>query len=329
MLFRSLLGSVSPAGPRARLSTLIFHRVTPEVDPMFPGEVDARRFDAICGWLRRWTNVLPLEEAVDRMCDGSLPARAMCITFDDGYADSHDVALPILKRHGLNATFFVASGFIGGGIMWNDRISEAVRLCSGRSLSIPEGLIPERRSLDLSDWVQRRRAVDDLLEALKYLPLAQRMQQSDAIVAASGVHLPADLMMSKSQVAGLVRAGMHVGGHTVNHPILTRIAEEAALREMLEGKSALEEMIQQPVRLFAYPNGRPDTDYSLRDVSLAERAGFKAAFCTARGSASKGDDIFQLPRSTPRGSTRLRFGVRLALNMHASAKPVLASRVPG
>ena len=326
MLFKSFLGSVSPAGPRARLSTLIFHRVTPEVDPMFPGEVDASRFDAICGWLRRWTNVLPLEEAVDRMSDGSLPARAMCITFDDGYADSHEVALPILKRHGLNATFFVASGFIGGGIMWNDRISEAVRLCSSRSLSIPEGLIPERRSLDLSDWVQRRRAVDDLLGALKYLPLAQRMQQSDAIVAASGVRLPADLMMSKSQVAGLVRAGMHVGGHTVNHPILTRIGQDAALREMLEGKSALEEMTQQPVRLFAYPNGRPDTDYSLRDVSLAERAGFKAAFCTARGSASKGDDIFQLPRSTPRGATRLRFGVRLALNMHASAKPVLSLR---
>ena len=329
MLFKSLLGSVSPAGPRARLSTLIFHRVTPEVDPMFPGEVDARRFDAICGWLRRWTNVLTLEEAVDRMSDGSLPARAVCITFDDGYADSHDVALPILKSHGLNATFFVASGFIGGGIMWNDRISEAVRLCSSRSLSIPEGLIPERRSLDLSDWVQRRRAVDDLLGALKYLPVAQRMQQSDAIVAASGVRLPADLMMSKSQVAGLVRAGMHVGGHTVNHPILTRIGEETALREMLEGKSALEEMTQQPVRLFAYPNGRPDTDYSLRDVSLAERAGFKAAFCTARGSASKGDDIFQLPRSAPRGATRLRFGVRLALNMHASAKPILASKVQG
>jgi peptidoglycan/xylan/chitin deacetylase (PgdA/CDA1 family) len=320
-----MLGAVSPAGPRARLSTLIFHRVTPAADPMFPGEVDARRFDTICTWLRRWTNVLPLEEAVDRMNDGSLPARALCITLDDGYADSHDVALPILRRHGLNATFFVASAFIGGGIMWNDRICEAVRLCGSRSLRIPEGLIPERRNLDLSDWVQRRRAVDDLLEALKYLPLVQRMQQSDAIVAESGVRLPEDLMMSKSQVAGLVRAGMHVGGHTVNHPILTRIGEEAALREMLDGKSALEEMTQQPVRLFAYPNGRPDTDYSLRDVCLAQRAGFKAAFCTARGSAATGDDLFQLPRSSPRGATRLRFGLRLAMNMHASARPVLAS----
>ncbi|MCK7493591.1 MAG: polysaccharide deacetylase family protein [Comamonadaceae bacterium] len=55
-----------------------------------------------------------------RLGEGTLPARALAITFDDGYADNHDVALPILRRHGLNATFFVATGFLDGGIMWND-----------------------------------------------------------------------------------------------------------------------------------------------------------------------------------------------------------------
>ena len=87
-MLRPLLGALSPAGRQARLSTLIFHRVTAQPDPLFPGEVDALRFDAICGWVRRWANVLPLDEAVQRLAEGSLPARAMCFTFDDGYAES-------------------------------------------------------------------------------------------------------------------------------------------------------------------------------------------------------------------------------------------------
>ena len=62
-----LFSLLSPAGRRARLSVLIFHRVLPVPDPLFPDEVDVRRFDAICAWMRQWFNVLPLGEAVERL----------------------------------------------------------------------------------------------------------------------------------------------------------------------------------------------------------------------------------------------------------------------
>ena len=126
-MYRQLLWLMSPAGRRARLSVLIFHRVLPQIDPLFPEEVDAQRFEQICGWLRSWFNVLPLDEAVLRLTDGALPERALAITFDDGYADNHNVALPILQRHGLVATFFIATGFLDGGRMWNDSVIESVR----------------------------------------------------------------------------------------------------------------------------------------------------------------------------------------------------------
>ena len=118
---------LSPGQRNGRLSILIFHRVLAQVDPLFPEEVDAARFDVICGWLRRWFNVLPLDAAVRRLRDGSLPRRAAAITFDDGYADNHDIALPILKKHGLPSTFFIATGFLDGGCMWNDTVIEAIR----------------------------------------------------------------------------------------------------------------------------------------------------------------------------------------------------------
>jgi peptidoglycan/xylan/chitin deacetylase (PgdA/CDA1 family) len=61
---------------------------------------------------------------------GALPERAAAITFDDGYADNFTRALPLLREQGLPATFFVATGFLDGGRMWNDTISEAIRRCN-------------------------------------------------------------------------------------------------------------------------------------------------------------------------------------------------------
>lgn len=113
-MWRPLFSTLSPAGSGARLSILIFHRVLPAPDPLFPGEPDAQRFDEICRWLAKWFRVLDLNDALAGLRRGDLPARAAAITFDDGYADNSDVAVPILQRHGLTATFFIATGYVDG-----------------------------------------------------------------------------------------------------------------------------------------------------------------------------------------------------------------------
>ena len=124
----------STGGPK--LSILIFHRVLPETDPLFPDEPDALRFDQVMGWVKTWFNVIPLDAAVDSLKARNLPARALAITFDDGYADNRTVALPILKRHGLSATFFIATGYLNGGRMWNDTIIEAIRGSKAKILEL-------------------------------------------------------------------------------------------------------------------------------------------------------------------------------------------------
>jgi len=100
---------LSPAGPKARLSILAFHRVLRESDPLFPEVPDTRRFARVLTWLKGWCNVLPLDKAVERLSRGQLPERAAAITFDDGYADNYTEALPVLREHGMSATFFVAT----------------------------------------------------------------------------------------------------------------------------------------------------------------------------------------------------------------------------
>jgi peptidoglycan/xylan/chitin deacetylase (PgdA/CDA1 family) len=313
-LMRPLFGLAAPAGAAGKLSILIFHRVLPQPDPLFPAEVDAAQFDEICCWLRAWFQVLPLEEAVQRLAQDSLPARALAITFDDGYADNYQVAMPILQRHGLCATFYVATGFLDGGRMWNDSVIEAVRRSPLEQLEMTGTPAQALGALALGGRDAhglRRAAIDRLLGAIKYLEPAERLDWVAAVAERSATCLPDDLMMSSAQVKGLHRGGMQIGAHTVSHPILARLSRTAAEREIAQSKLALEALLGERVGQFAYPNGKPGVDYLDDSVDLVKRLGFDAAVSTRWGVSTRSSDRFQLPRFTPWDRSRLRFGARM------------------
>ena len=310
ILTRPLLSLLSPASARARLSVLIFHRVLAEPDPLFPDEMDARRFDAMCGWLKAWFNVLPLDEAVRALREGRLPARACAITFDDGYTDNLHIAAPILKKHGLTATFFVASGFLDGGRMWNDTVIESIRGCR-----LPELALGALGNFSVDTLVSRRRAISEVIGQIKYLPVAERLALTTEIARKAQVEPPTDLMMRSDEVRQLHRLGMGIGAHTVTHPILARLSRDEARAEMSDGRRALQDILGEPVGLFAYPNGKPGADYLPEHPELARELGFDAAVSTAWGAADIRTDLFQIPRFTPWDRTRPRFGARMLRNL--------------
>ena len=101
LVARMIARALAPEGKRSRLSILIYHRVRAVRDPLFPHELDAAGFDQHLCILSSLFNVLPLEQAIARLRRGTLPERPACITFDDGYADNAEIALPILQRHHL------------------------------------------------------------------------------------------------------------------------------------------------------------------------------------------------------------------------------------
>jgi len=317
-MIRTGLSILSPQGARARLSVFIWHRVAPSPDPMFPGELHAERFVRTLGWIGRWFNVLPLDEAVRRLSDGTLPARAAAITFDDGYADNLTVAAPILKTAGMHATFFIASGYLDGGRMWNDGLIEAVRRSPLDVLDTPQwGRFP------LGDWRARETAALRLIDQIKYLEPAEREQAVIDVARAAHTTLPTDLMMSSAQVTQLHRLGFGIGAHTVSHPILAKIPLARAREEISAGRDSLERLIGARVPLFAYPNGKPGRDYLPEHVSLVRELGFDAAVATAWGASAQGDDVFQLRRFTPWDADRLRFGIRMAQNLAQPAREAL------
>ena len=171
----------------------------------------------------------------------------------------------------------------------------------------------------LSSPALRRKAIDALLPRIKYLSLADRQQEIARLQTISGVaRLPTDLMMRSQQVRDLHHAGMEIGAHTVNHPILAAIDAAEAEHEIQQGKQALEAILDSAVDVLAYPNGKPDRDYDSSHVAMARRLGFRGAVSTAPGAAHTGDDLFQLPRFTPWDTSMPRWALRLWLNQRSS-----------
>jgi peptidoglycan/xylan/chitin deacetylase (PgdA/CDA1 family) len=314
--YRLALNRLAPAGSGARLSILIFHRVLAETDPIFPGEATVKTFDTHMGLLKSLFNVLPLTEAVARIKAGTLPARAAAITFDDGYADNYTRALPLLQKHGLHATFFIATSYLDGGRMFNDTVIESIRHSPLAQLDLRElGLGVH----DLSSSAAKSDAIEKILPQVKYLQLEEREETITQLVVRTGCnHLPDDLMMTTKQLQRLHAAGMEIGGHTHRHPILAKLNHTEVEAEIATGKTWLEETLGDRVRLFAYPNGKPGVDYLPEQAETVRKLGFDAAVSTRRGVSTVNTDLFQLPRFTPWDTNPTAYALRLLQNLAAA-----------
>jgi peptidoglycan/xylan/chitin deacetylase (PgdA/CDA1 family) len=163
----------------------------------------------------------------------------------------------------------------------------------------------------------KRKALSKILWNIRYhLPVNRRENAAEEIAQrVADIPAPKDLMMDDGQVQALANAGMEIGGHTASHPILARLAAAAACREIAEGKEYLEALLGTKVTLFAYPNGRPGIDYLPEQTDIPRKLGFEAAVSTHWGAASKGCDVFQLPRFTPYSNDINRFTPLLLQNL--------------
>ena len=255
---RTLLGACLPGGGRARLSILIYHRVLATHDPLQPDIPDAALFRRHMHLLARQFRPLPLLEAVRRLREGSLPARAVCVTFDDGYADNAAIALPLLQQSGVPATFFVSTGFLEGGRMFNDTVFEVVR-------RLPEGTLSpdEVPGLDAplaigAGAASRIAAAHALIGAVKYLEPAGR-QAVVGRLAARVRDLPDDLMMTHAQLRALHAAGMEIGNAytELNDPQEQRRRFEMQLGMRDRGDEEAHQMDEDYIRAMCY--GLPPT----------------------------------------------------------------------
>ncbi|UCV05837.1 polysaccharide deacetylase family protein [Dechloromonas denitrificans] len=282
---------------------------------MLPFEPSAEQFNWMARFIARNFNVLTLSEAARRIQNGTLPAAAAVITFDDGYADNLEVAWPILNRYGIPATFFIATSFLDGGRMWNDEIIEAVRNAEAGQFDLSKFSLG---AYTLTDTVSRVRTYETILGKLKYFEHVKRTQIAREIAFLNHVPGQSELMMTSTELKQLHAAGAEIGAHTQTHPILELLDDDKAFAEIEAGKIELESILGEAINVFAYPNGVPGKDCSVRHGEMVKKLGFQAAVTTEQACASASSKIFHLPRFTPWDRTPLRFAARSILHIRSS-----------
>lgn len=297
-----------------KLSVLLFHKVPLHANPLVPHELDLVAFTNALEAARSLFRIIPLADAVTALRAGTLPPRAACITFDDGYRDWARGAVPVLQRLQLHATFFITTGQFSGQPIWSERILHAVSVAPPSLQSLDLG-VPELGALSTGSTAERRDSIARIEAHLKYMPLAERERAMQRLEACCGVERQDVDVMPAAELRALHSAGFGIGSHTVGHPILARCGSEEAYREIAEAREHLEGLVGGRVDGFAYPNGIPDRDFDASHIDMVRRAGYRYAVTTGWGTANADASPFQIPRFTPWGPSFGKMAWQLASNL--------------
>lgn len=263
--------------PRRRahgsLVIFTFHRVLPpalrDAYPLPELVVTPEELDFILTIAKQFYTAGPLTELIARNDNGERPEKPfLAITFDDGQLDNLEYAAPVLRRHGIPATFFVVTGATENNeALWHDRLAFTYA-----SLG-PEGrhAFSGGQSCGVRDLVH---AAKDLRPADREALISRLEDQAGGPVRPSW-----DGIMSWQQLRDLQAEGHEIGVHTRTHPILT-LSTESELRDEIEtaGEICAANLGSRPAT-FCYPNG----SYDQRVEAVVRRAGYRYATTTQAG----------------------------------------------
>ncbi len=278
----------------SRLLVLTWHNVHPTwCFPAAPG-AGARGLARQLDLLRRVTNVLPLHRAAQHLADGRpLPPRAVSLTFDDGYRDSLDVAVPLLRKLGLPATFFLVPGLLDGTTSsWWEVEAWVFRKAAVRSVTFEGRLLPLRTD------AERVAAAREVAELLKRRDAAARDCAIDELrdrCRPDGAPPGGDMFLDWGAAGEIARSGFGIGSHSSAHHILSQELPVRQRADLAYSRGVLEATFQVPVRHLAYPNGKR-ADYDDTTIGAARQAGYAGAWTTHGGRNAATTPPFELRR---------------------------------
>jgi peptidoglycan/xylan/chitin deacetylase (PgdA/CDA1 family) len=304
----------------------MYHRVAAQpVDP-WQLSVSPAHFDEHLQVLkRRGILLLCIRDLVVALKRRTVPRRFAVVTFDDGYADNLNCAKPLLERHGVPATVFVTSGWLGRPTpFWWDELQDLLLF----SNSLPEVLridMPEgRREFSLGRETTSVEKVRELSRTWRassgatptrrhaaYLAIHSLLSSCEPSLCDRGMsQLRSQITHRHSAVAGsesgrplspeevveLARGGLiEIGAHGLTHARLARLSAQDQRREIGESRRQLEEILKTPVTSFAYPFGGKQ-DFTAQTASIVQQEGFSGACAATSGTVRVDADLWRLER---------------------------------
>jgi len=264
------------------LLVLNYHRIgNPEDDSFDPGvfSATADQFNDQIAYLKRHLSLTTLDEAL-AFLDGTSQGKRRCrvlITFDDGYLDNYEIAFPILRSHGVQGVFFLATSVVGScQVPWWDHIAYLVKTARRRkfTLSYPA---------DLSVDIDKDGLVISLRDILKLYKRPDNFDPARFIQSVAqeteGDDVPSTLrrFLNWDEAREMTRDGMVIGSHTHSHHVLSQLDAERQFEELSSSRAILKEQLGVEVNALAYPVGGHDS-FTAQTRQLACDAGYRIAF---------------------------------------------------
>jgi peptidoglycan/xylan/chitin deacetylase (PgdA/CDA1 family) len=281
VLLRPIFGGVG--------AIFMLHHVRPRRDAEFQPnhhlEVEPEFLRAMLAHLRTLdVDIVTMDEVHQRLSERNFARRFACFTFDDGYRDNRDYALPVMREFDAPLTVYVASDFAEGlGRLWWIALETVIDKAT--AVEAPIGGIVTR--LDASTPSAKQAAFDRMHDWLRSLPGEHDVQcEISALCARHGVEeapISRQLCLSWEELKRFADDPLvTIGAHTITHCNLARQSEEVAAFEMATSRAQIEDALQRPVLHLAYPYG-DKIAAGTREFTLAKAAGFKTAVTTRPG----------------------------------------------
>jgi peptidoglycan/xylan/chitin deacetylase (PgdA/CDA1 family) len=247
-----------------------------------------------------------------------LPHRAVAITFDDGYADNYEIALPILDQLGIPAAFYATVDCVENRrLPWPSRLRFAFFTTLKSEWRDDAGKV-----WPLATSQERSSSYLAACDRVAQLAGEQQVQLILRMESDLGRSLPRETgewMMTWEQLRGLAQKGHIVGSHTMTHPNLAYLSVDDARWELVESKRRLESHIGQTVTHFSYPCPALSPNWSDRTTEESRSAGYETAVTTSSGLVDQGDNPLALKRVRP---TKTIDGLRWNLEAAFAGKSV-------
>jgi peptidoglycan/xylan/chitin deacetylase (PgdA/CDA1 family) len=282
-----------------------YHRVVERFDEearsTLPGNLVSRTmFEQHMEWIGRTHDFVSVDALGEDLATGRRLRRPVAVlTFDDGYQDVYENAVPFLLRKGIPATFFIVTALVGGCVQTHDRLYRLIATARTswsrpatalrarlRAAGVHErpfwrtGLIP-------SDSVSITRA---LLTSLPQASLLRLIALLESEYGASA-HPPGLRTLTWPMIADLHRRGMTIGSHTRTHVLLTNETRARVLEEVSGSRVELQRRLGASVVHFAYPDGR----FNHRALRAVRSAGYRLAFTTC-SHQDQSQPLLTIPR---------------------------------
>ena len=289
---------------------LTLHHVRPpRPDAFQPNrllEVTPHFFEKLARRLNRSRiDVVSLDEMHQRFISGAFKRRFVCLTFDDGYKDIKQWAYPLLKKYELPFALYIPTSFPDrlGELWWialeaviaqNSRIGLVI---NGKEQFFDCGSVGEKRELydEVYRYLRSMKTEDELRSVVRDLCACHRVDMAAFC---------RDLCMDWTELAELAADPLcTIGAHTVNHKMLMKVPDDAAVRAEIEmSRAVLEAALGRRPEHLSYPVGDP-TSAGPREFRIASELGFKTAVTTRPGVLFKAhrDHLTALPRISVNG----------------------------